>query len=99
MTSLLDIRLPDEVMDNLPSDKQALVAYLSNHFDKVISQYELSFQRRVQGALGGPLSRYEKTMLKDFLLDAVLGKNLRKSIDDAATSPFERISDAKMAAE
>lgn len=98
MMSLLEIRLPDDVMDNLPSDKAALVAYLSKHFDQVLEQYEKSFQRRVQGVLGGPLSRYEKSLLKDFLLDMVLGKKLRESVD-TITSPFEKSLDAKAAAE
>jgi hypothetical protein len=93
MTGLLEIRLPDEIMENLPSDKSSMVTYLSKHLDKVLEAYDAGFQRRVHGVLGGPLSRYEKSILKDFLLDAVLGKKLREALEAAPTSPFEKIAD------
>lgn len=84
MSALLEIKLPDHVMEHLPEDKTSLVKYLSEHVDDVIKNYEASFQRRVQGVMGGPLSRYEKSILKDFLLDVVLGKTFRNSLEQIA---------------
>ena len=89
MTGLLEIRLPDEVMDNLPSEKEAMIVYLSKHFDEVIRNYEQEFTRSVGGFLGQPLSRYEKATIKDFLIRMVLGRKLSQQFDD--TSPFEKI--------
>ncbi len=71
----LEIKLPDEVMDNIPSGNREEVArYLSKYFDGVIGDYDVRFQKRISGAFGQPLSRYEKSMLKDFLIEMTLGK-------------------------
>lgn len=74
MTSLLEIRLPDEVMQSLPGDKPAMLECLTKHFEQVVEAYQVRFQKRVPGALGEPLSRYEKSMLMDFLLEFTLGE-------------------------
>lgn len=76
MKGLIDIKLPDEVMDNLPDDFHQMVTYLSGHLDKVVSEYELNFSTNVRGTLGGPLSRFERSLLKDFLFRMVLGERL-----------------------
>ena len=90
MTGLLEIKLPDHVMENLPSDKAGMISHLSKYVDEVIRQYEISIQKRVSGTMGGPLSRYEKSFLRDFVLDMVLGKKLREELGEQ-TSPFERV--------
>lgn len=69
----LEIKLPDDVMAHLPTEKSALIACLSRHFDKVLDQYELRLPKRLGAPLNGPLSRYERATLKDFLMDQVLG--------------------------
>ena len=70
----LELRLPDEVMENIPAGKTALLSHLSSYLDEAISRYEDRLRARVPGMLGQPLSRYEKTLLKDFLLDLTVGK-------------------------
>lgn len=71
----LELKLPDEVMENIPSgSREEVVRYLAKYFDTVIAEYEVRFQKRVQGAFGQPLSKYERSMLKDFLIDQTLGK-------------------------
>jgi hypothetical protein len=82
MSSRLEIKLPDEVMEKLPAGKSELVTFLSRLVDDEIADYEQDFQRRVQGVMGASLSRYEKSMLKDFILDRVLGKELRKHLEE-----------------
>ena len=81
MTGLLEIKLPDHVMEHLPSDKAEMIAHLSKHVDEVIRQYEISVQKRISGTMGGPLSRYEKSLLRDFILDRILGKELRETLE------------------
>ncbi len=93
--SSLRIKLPDEVMEKLPSDRAEVVAYLSRYADAVIHQYDMGFQRRVQGTMAGPLSRYEKALLKDFILDMVLGKELREQLEETPRpEPFVAVGGA-----
>ncbi len=95
MSSNLSIKLPDEVMESLPTDRSQLVAQLSRLVDEEISDYEQDFRRRVQGTMGGPLSRYEKSILRDFILDRILGKELRKLLEEPAQiPPFDTASEA-----
>lgn len=74
MTINLELKLPDDVLENIPSGKKEMVQYLSTYFDGVIAEYDSRFQKRVSGPMGGPLSRYEKSILKDFLIDATIGR-------------------------
>jgi hypothetical protein len=97
MTGLLEIKLPEHVLEHLPSDKTEMVAYLSKYADEVLRQYEARFQRRVSGTMGGPLSRYEKSLLRDFVLDMILGKELRDHLEKQSTSPFEKVELAPVA--
>ncbi len=83
MSPLIDIRLPDDVMENCPKDKTAMGVYLAEYLNKVIAVYEKRFQQRVTGALGGPLSNFEKALLRDFMLEALLGGPLRQSLQDS----------------
>ncbi len=95
MSSRLEIKLPDEVMEKLPSDRAKLISCLSSLVDEEIADYEHDFQRRVQGTMGGPLSRYEKSILRDFILDRILGKELRKHLEEPAQiQPFSHLSEA-----
>jgi len=96
MTGLLEIKLPDHMLEHLPSDKTEMVAYLSKYTDEVLHQYETRFQRRVPGTMGGPLSRYEKSLLKDFVLDMILGKELREHLEKNGTSPFKNVDPASV---
>jgi hypothetical protein len=89
MTGLLEIKLPDHVMEHLPSDRSEMILRLSKHVDEVIRQYGISIQNRVPGTMGGPLSRYEKSLLKDFILDMVLGKDLRNALEEPVR--FEKL--------
>lgn len=84
----LELRLPDEVLENIPSgNRDDVVRYLARYFDTVIDKYDSRFQKRVQGAFGSPLSRYEKSILKDFLIDQALGK-----IEEASQFAAESIT-------
>ncbi len=95
MSSNLSIKLPDEVMESLPTNRSELVACLSRLVDEEISDYERDFQRRVQGTMGGPLSRYEKSILRDFILDRILGKELRKHLEEPGHLPvFDSATEA-----
>lgn len=69
----LELKLPDDVLESIPSSKEDMVKYLSQYFESVIDQYNSRFQKRVQGAFGGPLSKYERSILKDFLIDVTIG--------------------------
>lgn len=69
-----ELKLPPEVLEGIPSGHDEMIRHLSKHFDSVIDKYDSRFQKRVTGAFSGPLSRYEKSILKDFLIDAVIGK-------------------------
>lgn len=69
-----ELKLPPEVLEGIPSGRDEMIHYLSKYFDGVIEKYDSRFQKRVSGAFGGALSRYEKSILKDFLIDAIIGK-------------------------
>ena len=71
---MIDLKLPDEVVENLPEGRDEMVRYLAKYFDTVIAEYDVRFQKRMTGAFGSPLSKYEKSILKDFLIDQTLGK-------------------------
>ena len=82
----LELRLPDEVMENIPSgNREEVVKYLAKYFDTVIDRYDHRFQKRVRGIFGTPLSQYEKSILKDFLIDQTLGKIEEASLIAAET--------------
>lgn len=68
-----ELKLPEDVLENVPTGKDEMLKYLAKYFDSIIDKYDTRFQQRVMGAMGGPLSRYEKSILKDFLIDAALG--------------------------
>lgn len=69
-----ELKLPSDVLEHIPSGHEDMLRYLAKYFDGVIEAYGIRFQHRVGGAFAGPLSRYEKSILKDFLIDATLGK-------------------------
>lgn len=73
---MLDIRLPEEAAEALPSSKEDMVRYLLPFVDAAIADYELSLRRRVPGTLGGNISKYEQSLLRDFLLDKLMGNVL-----------------------
>lgn len=84
----LELKLPEEVLENIPSgSREEMVKYLAKFFDTVIDKYEVRFQKRVQGSFGAPLSRFEKSLLKDFLIDQALGK-----IEETTLVPAETLS-------
>lgn len=70
----IEIKLSEEILKNMPSDKDGMIRYLAKHFDTIIDNYNMRLRERVSGSLGGPLSSYERAILKDFLIDATLGK-------------------------
>jgi len=69
---MIDVRLPEEVLENMPSTKEGMVQHLLPTVEAAISDYEKSLRRRVPGVLGGALDRHEKSILRDFLLDRIL---------------------------
>lgn len=69
-----ELKLPPEVLEGIPSGHDEMIRYLSTYFDGVIDKYDQRFKMRVTGAFSGPLSRYEKAILKDFLIDATIGR-------------------------
>lgn len=72
---MIELKLPDEVMDGIPTgSREDVVKYLSKYFDGVIDEYSVRLQRRAKGVFGEPISKYERSMLKDFLIDQTLGK-------------------------
>lgn len=70
----LELKLPEEIIESVPSNKEEMVKYLARYFDEAIDKYDTRLQKRVGGVFGVPLSRYEKSLLKDFLIDMSLGK-------------------------
>ena len=96
MTGLLEIKLPDDVMENLPSNEADMVAFLSKYFDGVIDEYQADIVREVRGVMGGPLSRYERATIKDFLIRRVGGSRLKKKFDQAReTGEFDKMAISK----
>ena len=75
---MLDVRLPEEVLERLPSTKDEMVRYLLPFADEAISEYEKSLAHRVKGVLGGALARHERAMLRDFILDRLMNRVLRE---------------------
>lgn len=73
-TNNFELKLPSDVLENIPSGHDDMIHYLARYFEGVIESYGSRFQQRVGGAFAGPLSRYEKSILKDFLIDVTLGK-------------------------
>lgn len=69
-----ELKLPSDILESIPPGQEDMIRFLARYFDGVIDEYDVRFQKRVEGAFGGPLSKYEKSILKDFLIDAVLGK-------------------------
>lgn len=69
----LELKLPEDVLESIPPSREDMIKYLSQYFDSIIDQYNIRFQKRVQGAFSGPLSKYERSILKDFLIDVTIG--------------------------
>lgn len=86
---MIDIRLPEEILDNLPSGKDDLVRHLMPSIEEAISEYEKGLRRRVSGLLGDSLSRYEKAMLRDFLFSFIL-KNAMVEETHTPVEPFDQ---------
>ena len=80
---MIDVRLPEEVLEGLPSTKEAMVQYLVPFVDQAIVDYELSLRRRVPGALGSSLARHEKAILRDFVLDRLMRNVLQEDTNSA----------------
>lgn len=70
----IEIKLSEDTLENIPSNKEGMIRYLAKHFDTVIDDYNIRLRNRVSGSLGDPLSSYERAILKDFLIDVTLGK-------------------------
>jgi len=83
----LELKLPEEILENMPSGREEMVKYLARYFDTVIDNYDNRFQKRVRGPLAGPLTRYEKAILKDFLIEMTIG-----NLEEASKSVPEAIS-------
>lgn len=70
----LELKLPEEVLNQLPAAKEEMIKHLAVYFDGILEKYNTRFQTRVGGFMGSPLSRYEKSMLMDFLIDLAIGQ-------------------------
>jgi hypothetical protein len=72
--SNFELKLPSDILESIPPGREDMIRFLARYFDGVIEDYDRRFQRRMGGGvLGGPLSKYEKSILKDFLIDQALG--------------------------
>lgn len=71
MTTRLELRLPEDVLERLPTEKEALIAAVRPHADERIRAYERHLARRA-GILGDPLDKREQSLLRDFLIDWML---------------------------
>jgi len=88
---MIDVRLPEEVLEGLPAGKDEMVRYLVPYIDAAIAEYEQSLRRRVTGSLGGPLDRHEKSILRDFMLDRILRNVIQEDprpVDVLHEGPF-----------
>ena len=65
---MIDIRLPEEILEAIPSSKEEMVRYLLPFVDVAIDDYEKGLRLRVRGVMGGPLDKHEKSILRDFML-------------------------------
>ena len=75
MKTPVKITLPEEVMEHMPADRRGMIEYLSRLFDEEADEYSSSIQRRAGAPLNGPLSRYERSLIKDYLLDKIVNAN------------------------
>jgi hypothetical protein len=73
--SQLELRLPEDVLEHLPREKEALIAAIRPHADERIRIYERHLARRA-GTLGDPLDKRELSLLRDFLVDWLLENQL-----------------------
>jgi len=69
---MIEVRLPIEVLESLPSTKEDMIRHVLPYVDAAITDYEQSLRRRVSGSLGAALDRHEKSILRDFMLDRLL---------------------------
>ncbi len=81
----IEIKLSEDVLESIPSNKEGMIRYLAKCFDSVIDNYNIRLRERVSGSLGSPLSSYERAIIKDFLIDVTLGKLQQPSPEPAAT--------------
>lgn len=72
----IKVILPDDLLESLPADPNQWESYIARFLlSGDLKTYDLSLQRRQKGAItGAPLSRYEKSMCTDLLLDIILGQ-------------------------
>lgn len=82
---MIEVRLPIEVLESLPSTKEDMIRHVIPYVDAAISDYEQSLRRRVPGPLGSALDRHEKSILRDFMLDRLL-RNVLQGEPRAAVS-------------
>lgn len=83
---MIDVRLPEEVLENMPATKEGMVQHLLPAVEEEISDYEKNLRRRVPGILGSALDRHEKSILRDFLLDRILRNALTEGPNQAPTT-------------
>lgn len=93
MKHLIDIKLPEEVQEKLQSADGSFFSLLNEHLDKVITSFEGAFKARTSS---GPLTRFERAILKDFLIEAVLPDGMRKLKKSSGSYPA--IPEQEMAA-
>lgn len=70
----IEMKIPEEIMDRMPTDLTKLVEFLLPYASKMVDDYEQSFLARTKNLpLGGKLTRYERSQLTDFILDRLVG--------------------------
>ena len=90
MKTPVKITLPDEVMEHLPTDRRGMIEYLSRLFDEEVDEYDSSLRRRAAAPLNGPLTRYERSFIKDYLLDKIV--NASHYDEETQDSPLAQAS-------
>ena len=86
-TTLVKITLPDEVMERMPQNKEGIIAYLSRYFEDEVNEYSSELQRQAPAPFNQPLNRYERSLVKDYLMRKTLGALLHAGETPGVTRP------------
>jgi hypothetical protein len=78
MRTLVKITLPDEIMERMPQDKEGIITFLSRYFEDEVNDYSSELQRQAPSPFNQPLNRYERSLVKDYLMRKTLGALLQQ---------------------
>lgn len=92
MRALVKISLPDEVMERLPAGKAAMEAYLSPYAEEAVEVYSRTVQKQAPAPFNQALNRFERSLVKDFIMRTLMGDLLQKGgLSPAVEEPISAV--------